>query len=296
MPCYHPIRAWRDPSGSIVFVERGDTLQTLDLPCGRCVGCRLERSRKWAMRCMHESQLHQHSSYLTLTYDDEHLPEDGSLNYRHFQLFMKRLRKEYGKLRFYMCGEYGEKNLRPHYHAIIFGLYLPDRIPWKRTASGFFVDRSPTLERLWPYGFSSVGEVTFESAAYVARYVMKKQTGQNAKILGTYRRVNENTGEVTEALPEFNKMSLKPGIGSGWLEKYHSDVYPHDYVVINGTKCKPPRYYDEKYKKKNIDKYEEIKYHREMDGRAAGHDNTYRRLEDKERVTLARIKSLKRSI
>lgn len=294
MPCYHPIRAWRQSSGSIVFVERGDIVQTLELPCGQCIGCRLERSRKWAMRCMHESQLHESNVFITLTYDDEHLPSDGSLVYRHFQLFMKQLRKAKGKVRFYMCGEYGELNRRPHYHAILFGCDFPDKTVWQRTGSGSLIYRSAQLEKLWPRGHSSIGDVTFESAAYCARYVMKKVTGHRSE--EAYRTVNSVTGEIHQIEPEFCRMSLKPGIGAGWLEKYKDDVYPHDYVVMNGVKCKPPRYYDKKYSVLDVDKFEDLQYRRYLDGRALAGDNSDERLVVKERVTLAALKSLKRSL
>lgn len=294
MACFHPIRAWRLSSGSIVFAERGDVVQTLELPCGQCIGCRLERSRKWAMRCMHEAQMHESNLFVTLTYDDEHLPADGSLVYRHFQLFMKSLRKLKGKVRFYMCGEYGELNRRPHYHAILFGVDFEDKVLWQKTSSGSMIYRSPTLERLWFRGHSSIGDVTFESAAYCARYVMKKVTGHRSE--EAYRNVDAITGEIYQIEPEFCRMSLKPGIGAGWLEKYGTDVYPLDRVVVNGVQCKPPRYYDKKYLWKDVDGYEEMKYRRFLDGRALNGDNSDERLLVKERVLQARIKSLKRSL
>jgi len=293
MPCYSPLRAWRTASGSIVFVERGDIVQTLDLPCGQCIGCRLERSRRWAMRCMHEAQLHEENSFVTLTYDDVHLPVDGSLNYRHFQLFMKSLRRTVGKVRFFMCGEYGELNRRPHYHAILFGYNFPDREVWKQTGSGSVIYRSKILESLWTRGHSSVGDVTFQSAAYVARYVVKKRTGHRAD---EHYRVVDEYGEVHDIEPEFCHMSLKPGIGYEWLQKFKSDVYPHDYVVVNGQKCSVPRYYDDKYAKEEPFVHEDIKYRRVQRGRSKFLDNTDERLAVKRRVAEARLSQLKRSL
>ncbi len=131
MPCYHPLSAFQCADGSIVFHERRwyNTVKTLSLPCGQCIGCRLERSRQWAMRCMHEAQLHENNCFITLTYDNTHLPSDGSLHYKDFQLFIKRLRKKFGntRIRYYMAGEYGENFGRPHFHACIFGHDFHDK-------------------------------------------------------------------------------------------------------------------------------------------------------------------------
>lgn len=244
MACFRPLDAWKTDAGKVVFSDRGDGRHML-LPCGQCVGCRLERSRQWAIRCMHEASMHEENGFLTLTYNEEHCP--NSLVYRHFQLFMKRARKELGPLRFYMCGEYGSKNFRPHYHALLFGCgFLSDRYLWRNSGSGFPLYRSPTLDRLWIYGNAEVGDVSFESAAYVARYCLKKVTGEGA--VEHYRRVDSNSGEIVEVEPEFTRMSLGrrkgEGIGGPWIKKFYTDVYPEDGVLVNGMKCKPPRYYD----------------------------------------------------
>ena len=252
MPCYSPLRGWRSsersPTGKrrIVFNPR-DALRDLpvSVPCGQCVGCRLERSRQWAVRCVHEASLHERNCFITLTYDDAHLPADGSLNLDHFQKFMKRLRKRFGDgIRFFHCGEYGENFGRPHYHACLFNFDLPDREFWScREDVNLYT--SKILSSLWPFGFVTVGDVTFESAAYVARYVMKKVTGDNAS--DHYRFTNEITGQVYDRKPEYVTMSRRPGIGRGWVDKYLDDVYPFDFIVINGVKCKPPRFYDGVY-------------------------------------------------
>ena len=218
------------------------------LPCGQCIGCRLERSRQWAIRCMHEAQLHDENSYITLTYNDKNLPKDGSLNLRHFQLFMKRLRKKTGKkIRFYHCGEYGEKFKRPHYHACLFGYQFPD-LRYFKTINGNKLYTSKYLDSVWTnkngetMGFSTIGNVTFESAAYVARYIMKKINGEKAEA----HYVNKETGEILK--PEYTTMSRRPGgLGAEWLKKYKTDVYPGDFVVVRGKKMKPPKYYDRQY-------------------------------------------------
>jgi len=298
MPCYHPLSAYQCADGSIVFYEskRHDTVKSLSLPCGQCVGCRLERSRQWAIRCMHEAQMHTQNCFITLTYDDAHLPSDRSLHYRDFQLFVKRLRKRYPgrRIRYYMAGEYGENFGRPHWHACIFGLDFDDKKLWKRTSANSLLYRSENLELLWPFGYSSIGDVTFESAAYVARYIMKKVTGKNAA--EHYQEIDPDTGEITNRTPEFTKMSLKPGIGYEWYKQYTSDVYPHDYVVVRGKKVKPPKYYDKKYKIDNPYEFDELLYIREKSAKLNYADNTPERLLVKEQVTKAKLQKLKRNL
>lgn len=248
MACFHPLKAFQLEDGKIVFSDPGDARRDLELPCGQCVGCRLERSRQWAVRIMHESQMHDTSLFVTLTYDDEHL-ESYSLVYRDFQLFMKKLRKYFdGKgVRFYMCGEYGDNFGRPHFHVVLFGCFFDDREFFTELSSGSKLYTSKALAKLWGKGFCSIGDVTFESAAYVARYVMKKMTGTAAE--QHYQLLDERTGEVIDRVPEFCRMSLKPGIGADWYEKFKKEVYPRDEVVMNGSKFKPPRYYDKRFDK-----------------------------------------------
>lgn len=220
--------------------------------CGQCVSCRLDRSRQWAVRCVHEASLYRASSFVTLTYGDE--LASASLEYRDFQLFAKRSRKALGPFRFFMAGEYGEQNWRPHFHAAMFGVHFSDRTPWRKSPAGFQLYRSAQLEALWPHGNAEIGDVTFESAAYIARYVCKKVTGDMAKPIqddgtpGHYVDFDPVTGEWSELNHEFARMSLggrggKGGIGSPWLEKYRSDVFPRDYAVVRGTEQRPPRYY-----------------------------------------------------
>lgn len=293
MACYHPLKAMRSSSG-VKVLDSSATIWNLQLPCGQCVGCRLERSRQWAMRCMHEASLWSDNCFVTLTYSPENVPPDGGLNYRHFQLFMKRLRKRFPELniRFYMCGEYGENYGRPHFHACLFNINFSDRKPWRKTPSGSMIYRSELLEQLWPFGYSSVGDVTFESAAYVARYVMKKITGHAAD--EHYRSVDVTTGETFDRRPEFNKMSLKPGIGAGWFEKFSSDVFPHDHVIVNGVPSKPPRYYDRLLSRVNPDLYDKILNDRVLDARSRFLDNRPNRLLVREQVAKAKLSKLKR--
>lgn len=298
MACYHPLQAFQCVDGSVVFQERAgrDSIRTLALPCGRCVGCRLERSRQWAIRCVNESSLQEDNCFITLTYRPEDLPEFASLRYRDFQLFMKRLRKAAPgrRIRFFMCGEYGENFGRPHFHACLFGFNFPDRIFDRESGSGARVDRSQLLERLWPFGFSSVGDVTFESAAYVARYCMKKVVGQDAEL--HYARLDPDTGEVFRRVPEFCHMSLKPGIGARWLDRFVTDVYPSGLMVVNGMQVKPPKYYDRRFRRMDLDAFEVLCAERDALARANFSDNTDARLAVKEQVTAARVGFLKRTI
>lgn len=261
MRCFSPLTAWQTDSGEIVFAERGKIRRELTLPCGRCIGCRVNRTQQWAMRCMHEAQMHEHSWFVTLTYDDKHLPQFGSLHYPDFQKFMKRVRKaQLRSVRFYMCGEYGDEFSRPHFHACMFGLNLPD-LEVLSKSKGNILYRSPKLEKLWPYGFVTIGAVTPESAAYVASYCLKKVTGKDSE--DHYTRIVSETGEVVQVTPEFARMSLKPAIGSTWLLKYREDVYNKDgsdaVVMQGGFKVKPPRYYDKWLEKFDNDEFEWLK-------------------------------------
>lgn len=292
MACYNPISAYRcSVSGEILFSDKGIG-DRLDLPCGQCIGCRLERSRQWATRIMFESQMHKHNCFITLTYSNDFLPNPPSLRYSDFQAFMKRLRKyfEPTKVRFYMCGEYGDNNFRPHYHAILFGVDFADRYLHSRTSAGYNIDRSATLERLWPFGYSSIADVTFESAAYVARYVMKKVTGDLAE--DHYAYVCPSTGEVSQLVPEFNRMSLRPGIGATWFDKYFTSDMVNDSVVINGVECKPPRYFDKLLERRDKLEMAERKAVREFKAYRRRDDNSSRRLKDREIVKRASLEKL----
>lgn len=253
MTCYHPLLAYKS-DGKVVFEKPFAFARGFNLPCGQCIGCRLNYSRQWAIRLMHEAQMHQSSCFITLTFNDDHLMARSnpySLDKSEYQRFMKRLRIKYGStIRFFHCGEYGDLNKRPHYHAILFGIdFSHDRILWSEKG-GIKLFTSKSLEQLWPYGFSTIGQVTFESCAYVARYIMKKQTGDKAE--DHYTRWCPDTGEGTAIEPEYCTMSRKPGIGKAWIDRYKSDVYPHDYVVINNHKVKPPRFYDQQLEEEEL--------------------------------------------
>lgn len=307
MPCYSPLEGWRskrvNPSGkrSIVFKKsEGFADMPIQVPCGQCIGCRLEHSRKWAVRCLHEAQMHESNCFITLTYCDQKLPKHGTLVKEHFQKFMMRLRKRYGKgIKFYACGEYGEKRKRPHYHACLFGLDFADKRLWK-VADGNNLYVSQQLDTLWtdpsdgqPYGFCTIGEVNFETAAYVARYCMKKRKGKNWE--QDYEFTDTETGEILMMQPEFPLMSRNPGIGKTWMEKYQSDVYPHDHVIIRGREMKPPRYYDNLFEKDNPTDMDEVKMLRRKAAKEQKNDNTLARLHTRGLCKKAQTNQLKRS-
>lgn len=293
MPCFHPISAWRSASG-VVFRPTVDA-SPFQLPCGRCIGCRLEKSRQWALRLTHEARFHDQTSFVTLTYKPEHLPPGGTLVLKDFQDFMKRLRKSCDKpLRFFHAGEYGERRGRPHYHAIFFGEDFADgAYDVETTDRGDRVWSSPLLDRLWPSGINRVGSLTFESCAYVARYVTKKISGPSAR--PHYERVDEATGEVFSLKPEYATMSRRPGIGALHAERYLSDIYPSDECVSRGHPSKPPKFYDKVLEKLDPELYALVKDDRECALAVSDkRDRTPRRLDDREFVKLAQLSSLKR--
>lgn len=215
---------------------------------------------------------------------------------------MKRLRREIPIgprqcvsqfVRYFHCGEYGDLKGRPHYHALLFGVDFPDkRVHVKRL--GNIVYTSALLEELWlKQGFTSIGSVTFKSAAYVARYVLKKQLGPGADRF--YRYVDTDTGEISPRLPEYTTMSLKPGIGSNWFAAYQADVFPGDFVIHGGQRYKTPRFYDLLYERSDGKQaIASIKDARKKTARARVADNTPERLAVREKIQASKLKLLKR--
>lgn len=235
--------------------------------------------------------MYELNSFLTLTFSDEHLPENYSVSVQDMQLFMKRLRKYAGRVRFFACGEYGGLGQRPHYHVLLFGYDFGDKTVWSKTKNGDLLYRSAALEKLWPYGNSWIGSVTFESAGYVARYVTKKIGGDPAE--EHYTRVHPLTGEQVKVHPEFVTMSLKPGIGQAWFDKYSSDAFPSDFVVINGRKLPVPRFYARKL---SDEAALLIKAKRKEKAHPHKHNQTDARLLVREEVQELRATRLKRDL
>jgi len=305
MPCYHPLTGYKGKELNnngrrpLVFnIDQAYTSEPVKIPCGQCVGCRLERSRQWAIRCVHEASLYQDNCFITLTYNNKYLPEDKSLNKKHFQDFMKRLRRMYPekKIRYYQCGEYGEKNMRPHYHACLFNFDFSDKKLWQ-TREGVKLYTSEILSERWGKGFVTIGEVTWESAAYVARYIMKKINGKQAEIQGIdgtthYEQIDSETGEIHKIEKEYTTMSRKPGIASDWYKQYKKDVYPSDFITHNGKKYKPPKYYDHIFEVENPEEFAILKERRQIEAEKHEADNTPDRLQVKEKCKLATIKPL----
>lgn len=264
---------------------------------------------------MHEAQLHEENSFVTLTYDEAHLPYGGTLVKKHFVDFMKRLRRPYAarKVRYLMCGEYGDACRicrrperrcicpgyipgpgRPHYHALLFGLSFGDRTPYEYAVDGSELWTSETLSRLWPFGFHTVGALTFESAAYVARYCMKKVNGDPAE--EHYTITLPDSGEIIRLEPEYATRSLKPAIAKDWYGKFSTDVYPDDFVVMRGKKMKPPKYYDKLHELHHPEAHAEIKRERTRYAATQKTNATPERLAVREKVTRARMSQTKRSL
>lgn len=294
MACMHPWQAFKKIPhlGKGVTTRPGlGTGRLITLPCGQCIGCRMTRSQEWSTRLTHEASQHEDNSFLTLTFNDTHLPENYSVRVRDLQLFLKRLRKKVTKVRFFACGEYGDVNLRPHYHLAIFGYDFPDKMPWRKTKSGFITYRSELLEELWPFGHSEIGNVTPQSAAYIARYIFKKVNGDRAKEY--YTRVHPLTGEIHQVEPEFITMSTRPGIGRSWYDEFSGDTFPSDFVVIEGARRPVPRYYT-----KQLQEAVREKLAAERQAKAKKHaaNNTPDRLAVREEILLERAAKLEREL
>lgn len=284
MACNAPLQGWYSrkrnaPTGlrSVVFrFKDGYADRPVTMPCGKCLGCRQTRAREWGIRCYHEASMWKENVFATLTYRGDALPltSNGkpSLRPRDFISFMKSVRRDRGPgVRFFHCGEYGDGG-RPHHHVLLFNCGFRDRSPIRCSSSGFLY-RSPLLEKHWKHGFSSFGDVSFASASYVAQYHLKK-------IGGT---------EVEGRVKEYLTMSRRPGLGSGWYEKYKAGVFPLDEVIVglNGV-YQAPRFYVERLRKQSVLGYEQLKAKRAAEGKS-GYPDAWRNY-DKEACILAKVK------
>lgn len=284
MACFRPMEAWKskhiNPTGrrSLVFnsAHSDDPDAPMRIKCGVCIGCRMDKANEWALRCMHESEYHEENYFITLTYNEESLwsrDNPMSLDYRDIQKFHKRLRKRMSSFRFYIAGEYGPKNGRPHWHGLYFGLSIPDLQEAQLSPRSDVYYSSELLNDIWGQGFVTIGQLTPESAAYTARYCFKKQRGETVNVhdhglnvaTGESERLfwtNEETGEVLPLKPEFCAMSRRPGIGGQWIEDNLEDTYKDDFVVFKGRERAVPRYYDKYMEKLDPWKFDEIKMDR----------------------------------
>lgn len=253
--CFHPLIAQMPPEGGrprFSNFRAGDPF--LSLPCGRCIGCRINATKAWAARCVAESQMHPAGScwFVTTTYAPEFNPV--SLRPRDHTLFLKRLRHPFPSLRFFMCGEYGDQPDpvtgfgRPHFHYLLYGVHVPDLVRHGgRGESPLYT--SKTFTDTWGMGHVVLGTLTPESAQYVAGYAQKKIYGERAE--SHYSVSHPRTGEPLRLVPEFSRMSRRPGIGATWFQKYGlTDVFPHDRFPYKGGRfVKTPKYFDGLYSK-----------------------------------------------
>jgi len=319
MPCSNVLNGWIGEGGKLVFNKaHSKSGIPRTVPCGQCWSCRLQKSRDWAVRLVKEASYWPEDKrlFITLTYNPENLPEYGLLSkpvldengkqikQSHFQGFMKNLRDhfKYPKLKYFHCGEYGDQLGRPHYHAIIFGIKFDDMEEFKRTKARELIYKSKTLENIWGKGFCSIGQVTFESCAYVARYIMKKRTGEQAD--AHYTKIidlDEETGEIKKTVkvpPEYITMSRNPAIAKEYYDDYHTDIFPHDRVVIKrGDKpivSKPPRYFLKQLEKADPDMYNQVKAKRKEESKKHSEDQTPERSWAIEQVKKAQTKNLER--
>lgn len=289
MACSDPRIVYQAEDGSVSFVERAPfTVRQFLVPCGQCLLCRIAKRSEWTTRLVHEKQMHEQSMFVTLTYDDERLPSDGSLHHEDFQGFMKRLRYELGetKVRYFMCGEYGDRFGRAHYHALLFGVWPEDSRCIRRGRNPLYT--SGELERLWSLGFVSFGRVTAQTCAYVAGYCLKKVTGKAA--VSRYRFVDPATGEVFMRAPEYARMSTHPGIGATWFERFGREVKAWDFAVRDGAKLPVPRYYDKLHARECALDVAELKAQREFRALPYRADQTPERLAVREACKAAELR------
>lgn len=240
--CIKPLQAYRVAGvRQLSFKHNADGV-SVEVPCGKCIGCRLDYSRQWAIRSTLEARLYEHNHFITLTYNDDNIPAGASLNPDDLKTFIKSVRdwfrynQRFTGIRFFGSGEYGDKSARPHYHLIMYNLPLSDLKRYKRNHENDWLYNSALLEQLWGKGFVVVAPVNFETSAYVARYVTKKVNGPIAKEI------------YGDRVPEFSRVSRRPGIGGHYFQLNKADLARFDSVFIT-TKdgviaVQQPAYYD----------------------------------------------------
>lgn len=294
MACYHPLKGlWygemTDTGKKKYFIignnphisTRGlmKPIEQIEVPCGKCIGCRLDYSRQWATRCMLEAKQYECNQFITLTYDQEHIKWVTGVNRETGEIeqvttlvpedlakFMKDLRRYYEYhynhkgIRFYACGEYGSNTYRAHFHLIVFNLPIFDKTKFFINKTGEQIYQSETIQQIWGKGQITVGDVTWNSAAYVARYVMKKIKGKDAK--DTYKKLG--------IVPEFVRMSRKPGIAWQYYEDNKDKIYETDEIILTnkegrGERVKPSKYYDRLYDLESPEAMKAIKQQRKLD-------------------------------
>lgn len=298
MSCYRPWSAYRHPNGTVNQKQGVDT-ENLSLPCGACIGCHMDRSLQWSLRCRLEASSWTHNVFLTLTYDDKHLPEFEDLDRKAPRLFVRYLRRHLrgveeapdgsGRrpIRYFGCGEYGERSGRPHYHLLLFNVRFDDISQY-----GSETYTSRLVSKLWPCGTHLLGSVTPASASYVAGYALKKVSAfERSK----YDVLMTADGEVYTKNREFPMMSLKPPIGYYWYAKYKSDLR-NGFIVLDGKQMAVPRLFRDKLKADDPRIFEQMQWAR--DKKMASFDpadRTEERLGVRELVFKASKKHFKRT-
>lgn len=287
MACLKPLQAFHKLGGGITWTPERSNGVPLTIPCGQCLGCRLDRQSFWALRLVHESKMHTEGCFITLTYSDEFLPPGSTLVKSHVQDFMRKLRKRISprKVRFFASGEYGPKDLRPHYHALIFG-WEPGERKLHSKQEGYSLYTSPALSAVWEFGYSQFGYITPETCSYVARYTVDKVNGEAA--VEHYTRILRS-GEMISVQPEFSLMSRRPGIGHDFYRAYQDDFRNYDHAILAGRKKKIPPYYDKLLKRDDELRHEALKLQRKKKARANRAKHTPERLAAREKIIKASI-------
>lgn len=245
--CDFPLKGYRT-TGRLVFQKpAGHSGAFVEVPCGKCIGCKLRLRSEWQIRGLCELQMQRQAGlaswFFTLTFDDQHIPADLNISLRDVQLFMMRLRKHFGPgIRVQYCGEYGGQTMRPHYHLTLWGLVLDDCVQIGRSRTGEATFTSAVVARLWGRGQVLIGEANSHTIGYVAGHQLKDLTGRHQPD-GSYVLLEPSTGELRARTAPFRHQSLKPGIGASWFDKYHMDFFARGWLMRDGRKEFPPSYF-----------------------------------------------------
>lgn len=237
-----------------------------EFPCRQCLECKFQYVKDWTNRNLFENMFHEDSCFVTLTYDEENLPDGGTLIKDHPSKFMKALRQKIypKKVRFFSASEYGGKFGRPHIHILIYGWLPEDRDP-VRNDEGLISYESDQLTEIWGRGRTELSEVNQKTASYCAQYINKKVYGDLAP--DHYTTTHPLTGDLIELEPEFCTMSLRPGIGLKYYKTWLEDMYPSDYLVYKGTRIAVPKFFDRHLERDNPEMFQEIKIKRKLEAK-----------------------------
>jgi hypothetical protein len=278
MPCTNPILAYRKTNGAINFMRKSDYdaphANKMLMPCGKCIICLRNKAKSWMLRMANEAKMHEQNCFITLTFEDEHLPKHGSLRLEDPQKFLKRLRKYLEKdwhmvdgvktskipckIKYFYCGEYGDQHQRPHYHLCIFGWAPHDMQIFSQKKSGDQFT-SQTIAKIWTQGFHTVSDFTDATGAYTAYYMVKENIFFD---LTPYDAIDPDTGEEIKRMPPFQRMSRRPGLGTTFYHKYKEEII-NNGSYINGQSVPVPQAYLNILRKEDEEKYKVLKTNRE---------------------------------